>query len=164
MTASPTGCRRRSLCMPATRGPELETLPVLLHGETRDETWKVCQRKLLLDGWMHNNLRMYWGKRLIAMTPGPEAAWATACCLNDRLSLGDQDPSTYGNIGSGIGGSPADRERPICGRVASRDDGLTREGEGGDAWLAVASPRPVARVSIPSEVPVDPYLTGAATI
>lgn len=53
---------------------EQETLAAMLAGETRDETWNACQRQFLTDGWMHNNLRMYWCKRLIAWTPTPEAA------------------------------------------------------------------------------------------
>ncbi|MGI4730684.1 MAG: deoxyribodipyrimidine photo-lyase [Janthinobacterium lividum] len=144
--------------------PELETLDALLHGETRDETWNACQKQFLLDGWMHNNLRMYWGKRIIAMTPSPEAAWATACYLNDRLSLDGRDPSTYGNIAAMFAGSPSDREQLIYGRVSTRGDGSTRRMEGGDVWLAATASRPAPRVSIPTEVPVDPYLTGDPTI
>ncbi|KQT32521.1 DNA photolyase [Sphingomonas sp. Leaf412] len=143
--------------------PDLETLDALLHGRTRDETWNACQKQFLIDGWMHNNLRMYWGKRIIAMTPSPEAAWATACYLNDRLSLDGRDPSTYGNIAAMFAGSPSDRERPIYGRVSTRGDGSTRRREGGDQWLAAEAARHAPRVSIPAEVPVDPYLTGEAT-
>lgn len=51
--------------------PKLESLEALLRGETHDETWNACQKQFLIDGWMHNNLRMYWGKRIIAMTPSP---------------------------------------------------------------------------------------------
>jgi deoxyribodipyrimidine photolyase len=144
--------------------PELETLDALLHGETRDESWNACQKQFLVDGWMHHNLRMYWGKRIIAMTPSPEAAWATACYLNDRLSLDGRDPSTYGNIAAMFAGSPSDRERPIYGRVATRSDGSARHREGGDEWLAAAASRSAPRVSVPAEVPVDPYLTGDPTI
>ena len=140
--------------------PELETLKAMLEGETRDETWNACQRQFLVHGWMHNNLRMYWGKRIIAMTPSPEAAWATACYLNDRLSLDGRDPSTYGNIAAMFGGSPSDRERAIYGRVAPRGDGSTRRREGGDTWLSAAASRTVPCVAIPAEVPFDPYLTG----
>ena len=135
----------------------------MLRGETRDETWNACQRQFLIDGWMHN-LRMYWGKYLIATTPSPEAAWATACYLNDRLSLDGRDPSTYGNIAAMFAGSPSDRERPVYGRVATRGDGSTRNRAGGDAWLATAASRPVPPISVPAEVPVDPYPTGEPPI
>jgi deoxyribodipyrimidine photo-lyase len=140
--------------------PAIETLDALLHGETRDESWNACQKQFLLDGWMHNNLRMYWAKRIIAMTPSPEAAWATACYLNDRLSLDGRDPSTYGNIAAMFAGTPSEHERPIYGRVATRGDGSTRGRSGGDQWLAAAAARAVPRISIPAAVPVDPYLTG----
>jgi len=143
--------------------PEIETLDALLRGETRDETWNACQKQFLVDGWMHNNLRMYWGKRIIAMTASPEAAWATACYLNDRLSLDGRDPSTYGNIAAMFAGSPSDRERSVYGFVQTRGDGSTRHREGGDEWLATAASRPVPHVSVPAEVPVDPYLTGDPT-
>ena len=143
--------------------PEMETVAAMLAGETTDETWNACQRQFLIDGWMHNNLRMYWGKRIIAMTASPEAAWATACYLNDRLSLDGRDPSTYGNIAAMFAGSPSDRERPIYGRVATRGDGSTRKREGGDAWLAASATRPAPRLSI-EHVPVDPYLTGQPTV
>ena len=56
--------------------PELETLDALVHGETADETWNACQKQYLIDGWMHNNLRMYWAKRIIAMTPNPRIGWS----------------------------------------------------------------------------------------
>ena len=127
--------------------PDGEPLERMLRGETRDETWNACQRQFLADGWMHNNLRMYWGKYIIAMTPSPKAAWATACYLNDRLSLDGRDPSTYGNIAAMFAGSPSDRERPVYGRVATRGDGSTRHREGGEAWLAAAAARQTPAMS-----------------
>lgn len=139
--------------------PDAETLTAMLRGETRDETWNACQRQFLIDGWMHNNLRMYWGKRIIAMTPDPEIAWATACYLNDRLSLDGRDPATYGNIAAMFGGTPADRDQPVYGRVTTRSDGSTRHRPGGSAWLAAAAARPAPVIATPATVPRHPYLT-----
>ena len=84
----------------------------MVHGETRDETWNACQKQYLIDGWMHNNLRMYWAKRIIAMTPDPRTGWATACYLNDRLSLDGRDPSTYGNLAWACGDAAPGVPRP----------------------------------------------------
>lgn len=140
--------------------PEGETLDAMLHGETRDALWNACQKQFVIDGWMHNNLRMYWAKRIIAMTPNPEVAWATACYLNDRLSLDGRDPSTYGNIAAMFGGSPADAERPVYGRVATRGDGSIRHRDGGAAWIAVAAARPVPRLSVPDALPIAWYRAG----
>jgi deoxyribodipyrimidine photo-lyase len=138
--------------------PRGETLAAMLSGETRDESWNACQRQFLRFGWMHNNLRMYWAKRIIAMTPDPETAWATACYLNDRLSLDGRDPSTYGNIAAMFGGAPGDTERPVYGRVATRGDGSTRTREGGAVWLAKAAARPVPAVLIPEKLPRERYV------
>ena len=140
--------------------PNLETLDALLHGETQDETWNACQRQFLVDGWMHNNLRMYWGKRIIAMTPDPQAAWATACYLNDRLSLDGRDPSTYGNIATMFGGGAPGRESPpVYGKVPTRSDGSTRKRPGGPEWLAEAAARPGPRLAVPERLP-ELYQTG----
>jgi deoxyribodipyrimidine photo-lyase len=80
---------------------------------------------------MHNNLRMYWVKRLIAMTPSPEAGWATACYLNDRLSLDGRDPSTYGNLAWAFGdAAPGYGRRPIFGLVSTRSDAAIRKRTG----------------------------------
>ena len=141
--------------------PEVETLDALLHGETRDESWNACQRQFLVDGWMHNNLRMYWGKRIIAMTPDPQTAWATACYLNDRLSLDGRDPSTYGNIASSFGGgSPGKDGPPIYGKVPTRSDGSTRHRTGGPEWLHAAATRSRPELTVPDAVPTDLYLAG----
>ncbi len=103
---------------------------------------------------MHNNVRIYWGKRIIAMTPNAKAACATACYLNDRMSFDGCDPSTYGNITTIFASSPPDRERSIYQRVSTRDDGSTRRRNGVEEWLAAAAWRSVSQVSIPPEVPV----------
>jgi deoxyribodipyrimidine photolyase len=135
--------------------PRLEPLAAMLRGETRDETWNACQRQFLADGWMHNNLRMYWAKQIVAMTPDPVTAWTTACYLNDRLSLDGRDPSTYGNIAASFGGgAPATRDVPIYGRVPTRGDGSIRARANGLEWLSIASIRSVQLVSVPSELPV----------
>ncbi len=140
--------------------PDVETLSALVHGETHDETWNACQKQYLLDGWMHNNLRMYWAKRLIAMTPDPQTGWATACYLNDRLSLDGRDPSTYGNLAWAFGdAAPGYGKRPIYGLVSTRTDRSIRERPNGPAWLRAAASRPAPRLHVPERPPVDPYLS-----
>ena len=157
----PDWARRELAEHAADPRPEVESLRALVLGETRDETWNACQKQYLLDGWMHNNLRMYWSKRLLAMTPSPEAGWATACYLNDRLSLDGRDPATYGNLAWAFGDAqPGYRRGPIYGLVPSRTDTTLRK-VNGDAWFARAAARPGLDLDVPDEAPVDPYLTGA---
>lgn len=114
----------------------------LLNGETDDETWNAAQKAYLYDGWMHNNLRMYWASQLIGWLPTPEAAYEAACMFNDRLSLDGRDPSTYGNIQYMFGGGKRGyRELPIYGWVAHRSDGALRKRPGVPAWLERAARR-----------------------
>ncbi|WP_174279707.1 deoxyribodipyrimidine photo-lyase [Sphingomonas bacterium] len=141
--------------------PDLWDLPALVRGETADESWNACQKQYLLEGWMHNNLRMYWAKRLIAMTPSPEAGWATANYLNDRLSLDGRDPSTWGNMAWAFGDAqPGYRRLPIQGLVPMRTDASIRKQANGPAFLAREAARPAIDVQVPAEPPADPYLTG----
>lgn len=160
----PAWARRELAEHAADERPELETLEAMTLGETADETWNACQKQYLLDGWMHNNLRMFWSKRIIAMTPTPEAAWATACYLNDRLSLDGRDPSTYGNIAWAFGdAAPGYGRRPIYGLVAGRTDSAIRK-RVGDEWIRQAADRTPLKIDVPEEPPVDPYLTSQLPI
>ena len=133
--------------------PVLHPLDTLVHGETEDETWNAAQRAFLVDGWMHNNLRMYWGKKLIEWCPSPEGAWRTACYLNDRLSLDGRDPSTYGNLRWCFGASRPASEVAVYGRVARRGDGAIRR-RAGDDWVRRAAARAVPRIAVPLAPPV----------
>jgi len=124
-------------------------LETLVHGETDDETWNAAQRQFLVDGWMHNNLRMYWGKRIIGWTATPELAWRTACYLNDRFSLDGRDPATYGNLRWVFGSGRPARETPVYGRVSRKSDAALRRRAGVPGWLREGATRAVPRVDVP---------------
>ena len=157
----PTWARRELADHAGDPRPALEPLRALIEGETADESWNACQKQFLLEGWMHNNLRMYWAKRLIAMTSSPEAGWATACYLNDRLSLDGRDPATWGNIAWAFGDAqPGYRRNPVYGLVPIRTDASIRKQAAGPAWLAREAARPGLALDVPDEAPVDPYLSG----
>lgn len=144
----PAWARRTLAEHAADERPRIYTEDDLLHGETDDETWNAAQKQFLLDGWMHNNLRMYWVKQFLKWRPTPEDAWAMACRFNDRLSLDGRDPSTYGSIQWGFGRSKqASRETPIYGWVPRKTDRALRRRSGVPAWLAEQAARPVYRVT-----------------
>jgi deoxyribodipyrimidine photo-lyase len=65
---------------------------------THDELWNATQREMLLRGKIHGYYRMYWGKKIIEWSPGPEEALATMIYLHDRYALDGRDPNTYTNI------------------------------------------------------------------
>ena len=98
--------------------------------------------------------------RLQAEVLPAEAGWATACYLNDRLSLDGRDPSTYGNLAWAFGdAAPGYGRKPIYGLVSTRTDSTIRKRTGDDWITRGAERRPVA-LAVPERPPVDPYLTG----
>ena len=122
--------------------PQLYSRDALAHGETDDAVWNAAQKQFLLDGWMHNNLRMYWVKQILKWRPTPEDAWATACWLNDRLSLDGRDPSTYGSIQWGFGRSKKGyRELAVYGWVPPKSASAIRK-RAGD-WIDEQAAREV---------------------
>ncbi|MEM0963985.1 MAG: DNA photolyase [Bacteroidota bacterium] len=132
----------------------LYPLDQLAHGETGDETWNAAQKAFTLDGWMNNNLRMYWVKQILRWRPSPADAFATACYLNDRFSLDGRDASTYGGIRWGFGEAKRGyRDVPIYGWVPPRSDSSLRKRTGVSAWLAEQATR---EIPVRAEVPSDP--------
>ncbi len=133
------------------------SLDDLIHGRTDDETWNAAQRQWLVSGYMHNNLRMYWGKRVIGWTPDPVTAWNVACYINDRLSLDGRDPATYGNMRWCFGAAkPAYREQPVYGWVAPKSDRALRKRDGVAAWLERWAGADHPQLSVPHDWPDAP--------
>jgi len=90
----------------------------LERGETHDETWNAAMREMRATGWLHNHLRMYWGKRILAWTESPEQAFQVALDLNDRWFLDGRDPNGYANVAWLFGlHDRAWQERDVYGKV-----------------------------------------------
>jgi deoxyribodipyrimidine photo-lyase len=93
----------------------------LERGDTGDELWNAAQRQMVTTGWMHNYLRMYWGKKILEWAPDPATAFDWAVMLNDRYELDGRDPNGYAGIAWAIVGK-LDRpwfDRPVFGLVRS---------------------------------------------
>ena len=91
----------------------------LERGETGDELWNAAQRQMATTGWMHNYMRMYWGKKILEWAPDPATAFDWAVILNDRYELDGRDPNGYAGIAWAIVGK-LDRpwfNRPVFGLV-----------------------------------------------
>ena len=88
--------------------------------ETHDPLWNAAQKQMVLTGWMHGYLRMYWSKKILEWTESPQAAYQIAVRLNDRYELDGRDPNGYAGIAWAIVGKH-DRawgpERPIYGKI-----------------------------------------------
>ncbi len=92
----------------------------LENAETHDPLWNAAQKQMVLTGWMHGYLRMYWAKKILEWTESPQAAYRIAVWLNDRYELDGRDPNGYAGIAWAIVGKH-DRawgpERPVYGKI-----------------------------------------------
>ncbi|NIO10378.1 MAG: deoxyribodipyrimidine photolyase [Deltaproteobacteria bacterium] len=88
--------------------------------ETHDPLWNAAQKQMVLTGWMHGYLRMYWAKKILEWSPSPKAAYETAVWLNDRYELDGRDPNGYAGIAWAVVGKH-DRawgpERQVFGKI-----------------------------------------------
>lgn len=99
--------------------PRLYTLDQLEHSDTHDALWNAAQRQMVRDGWLHNSLRMLWGKKILEWTPSPREALHRMEVLMNKYSLDGRDPCSYAGYLWVLG--RCDRawgpERPIFGTV-----------------------------------------------
>jgi len=87
--------------------------------ETHDPLWNAAQQQMVLAGWMHNYMRMYWAKKILEWSPSVATAYRRAVWLNDRYELDGRDPNGYAGIAWAIVGKH-DRpwfDRPVFGQV-----------------------------------------------
>ncbi|MCX7826681.1 MAG: deoxyribodipyrimidine photolyase, partial [Verrucomicrobiae bacterium] len=102
------------------RRPYVYTERQLENAETHDPLWNAAQKQMVLTGWMHGYVRMYWGKKILEWSRSPEEAFDIAVRLNDRYELDGRDPNGYAGIAWAIAGKH-DRAwgppRPIYGTV-----------------------------------------------
>ncbi|MDO8411766.1 MAG: deoxyribodipyrimidine photo-lyase [Phenylobacterium sp.] len=68
-------------------------------GETHDLYWNAAQREMVATGYMHNRLRMYWGKKILQWSASPRVAFDTILRLNNRYLLDGRDANSYTNVG-----------------------------------------------------------------
>lgn len=94
------------------------TLAQLENAATHDPWWNAAMLEMRHTGYMHNYMRMYWGKKIIEWTGTPERAFRVALRLNNKYFLDGRDPSAYANIGwlFGLHDRPW-KERPIFGTI-----------------------------------------------
>jgi len=87
--------------------------------ETHDPLWNAAHKQMVLTGWMHNYLRMYWAKKILEWSPSIASAYQRCIALNDRYELDGRDPNSYAGIAWAIVGKH-DRpwfDRPVFGQV-----------------------------------------------
>jgi len=105
--------------------------------ETRDAYWNAAMLEMKQTGYMHNYMRMYWGKKILEWSADPETAYYTVLALNNRYFLDGRDPTSYANVGWIFG--LHDRpwfERPIFGKVRYMSAGGLKRKADMDAYMA----------------------------
>lgn len=69
-------------------------------------------------GYMHNYMRMYWGKKILEWSETPEEACETTLYLNNKYFLDGRDPNSYANVAWVFGQHDRGwQERPVFGKV-----------------------------------------------
>jgi deoxyribodipyrimidine photo-lyase len=99
------------------------------NARTHDAAWNAAMQEMRITGYMHNYMRMYWGKKILEWTNTPAYAYATALYLNNKYFIDGRDPNSYANVAwlFGLHDRPW-KERSIFGKVRYMNaDGLDRK-------------------------------------
>ena len=79
--------------------PHLYEEDELARAATHDPYWNAAMGELLVTGFMHNYMRMYWGKKVLEWSASPEVGYAALLNLNNRYFLDGRDANSYANVG-----------------------------------------------------------------
>ncbi len=114
----------------------------LENGETHDPLWNAAQKQMVITGWMHGYMRMYWAKKILEWTRSAEEAFVIAVRLNDRYELDGRDPNGYAGIAWAVAGKH-DRawgpERPIYGKIRYMSNQSTSSKFDSKAYIATVN-------------------------
>ena len=105
------------------------TLEQLEQSKTDDPYWNAAMREMRITGYLHNHMRMYWGKRIITYTTTAQDAFEKTIYLNNKYFLDGRDANSYASISWLYGihdrGWP---RQPIFGKVRTMaPSGLKRK-------------------------------------
>ncbi len=90
----------------------------LENARTHDEYWNAAMREMKYTGFMHNYIRMYWGKKILEWSKTPQHAFRTTLAINNKYFLDGRDANSYTGVAWVFG--VHDRawfERPIFGKI-----------------------------------------------
>ncbi len=100
------------------------TASELESGETHDAAWNAMMREMKSRGYLHNHLRMYWGKKIIEWTNTVDHAHRTALSLNNKYFIDGCDANSFANVLWLFGlHDRAYGEREVFGKVRYMSEG-----------------------------------------
>jgi deoxyribodipyrimidine photo-lyase len=96
----------------------LYTLQELEGAQTQDPYWNAAMDEMRYAGYLHNYMRMYWGKKILEWTADPQEAYRRTLYLNNKYFLDGRDANSFANVAWVFG--QHDRgwtERPVFGKT-----------------------------------------------
>ncbi len=120
---------------------DVYTASQLEAGETDDAVWNAIMGEIRERGWVHNQLRMYWGKQIVRWTNTPQHAYRTLLELNNRWFLDGRDPSSYANVGWCFGlHDQGFEERDVSGKLRPFTTAALKRKDDLSGWLDDRTP------------------------
>jgi deoxyribodipyrimidine photo-lyase len=109
--------------------PYTYTRRQLEDAKTHDPYWNAAMREMKYTGFMHNYMRMYWGKKILEWSSSPELAFRNTLDINNKYFLDGRDPNSYAGVAWIFGmHDRAWPQRPIYGKVrCMKASGLERK-------------------------------------
>ncbi len=98
-TALPEWAKKTLAAHAGDPRPYLYSEEQLAAGQTHEPYWNAAMREMRETGYMHNQLRMYWGKKILEWSPSPDIAFVRALRLNNRYFLDGRDANSFTNVG-----------------------------------------------------------------
>jgi deoxyribodipyrimidine photo-lyase len=96
----------------------LYTREQLEQSQTHDPYWNAAMTEMRVTGFMHNYMRMYWGKKVLEWSLSPEEAFETLLAINNKYFLDGRDPNSCAGVAWVFGKhDTAWKERPIFGKT-----------------------------------------------
>jgi deoxyribodipyrimidine photo-lyase len=100
--------------------PYLYSIEDYFAHRTHDPYFNAAMKEMIVTGFMHNYMRMYWAKKIIEWSETYECGFKIIKQLNDTYFIDGRDPSSYAGISWCFG--KHDRpwgEREVYGKLRS---------------------------------------------
>jgi deoxyribodipyrimidine photo-lyase len=99
--------------------------------QTHDPYFNAAMKEMVITGYMHNYMRMYWAKKIIEWSPSFKKAYENILYLNNKYFIDGRDPNSYTGVAWCFGKHDrAWTERTIFGKLRYMNDkGLERKFE-----------------------------------
>lgn len=94
------------------------SLRALETAETHDPYWNAAMNEMVKTGYMHNYMRMYWGKKIIEWSASPQTAYRNVLTLNNKYFIDGRDANSFTSVAwlFGLHDRPW-TERAIFGKI-----------------------------------------------